>query len=116
LEAEEDQMRYVKVYWDHSLANEPMLLFSECSDEGWEIRKIETFRNGRTQSADGTSPDVSSTRLGLAPVPSVAVIAQQFEFRPFEIDKIEFEEAWNKAMKASSAGWFLVRPPLRADS
>jgi hypothetical protein len=34
-------MKYLKVVWVHDLPGEPVLLYSEVDDEGWEIRKVE---------------------------------------------------------------------------
>lgn len=45
-------MRYVKVEWSHNLANERIVIYSEVSDQGWEIRKIERFADRTMASAD----------------------------------------------------------------
>jgi hypothetical protein len=93
---EETDMRYIKVAWDHHHANEPIMLYSECDDRGWEIRKVEIFRDGRFGYASG-SASAEGTRLGIEPIPTFEEIAKQAEFRPSEITPQEFEEVWSAA-------------------
>jgi hypothetical protein len=40
-------MIYLKVKWNHSFSDEPVLLYSELDRKRWELRKIEVFPNGR---------------------------------------------------------------------
>jgi hypothetical protein len=45
-------MSYLKVKWNRSFPDEPMLLYSELDRERWEVRKVEFF------SAEGWSMPV----------------------------------------------------------
>jgi hypothetical protein len=86
-------MQYIKVAWNHSHADEPIMLYSECDENGWEVRKVEIYRDGRFGYASSTG-ESEGTRLDIEPLPSVAEIAKQAEFEPTEITKEEFEKAW----------------------
>lgn len=89
-------MKYLKVAWNHSFSNEPILLYSELNDESWEIRKVEVFRDGRLgyAEADRKTP---GTRLSVEPIPPPDYIAEDPQFELLPVDKIEFEEIWEKA-------------------
>lgn len=89
-------MRYIKVAWDHNYANEPIMLYSECDDRGWEIRKVEIFRDGHFGYAS-KGANAEGTRLGIDPIASLEQIAKHPEFRPSEITPQEFEEVWSAA-------------------
>lgn len=43
-------MGYAKVEWHHDVQNEPKLILSEIED-GWEGRKAQVYRSGRSQRA-----------------------------------------------------------------
>lgn len=91
-------MKYVKVFWNHSLPDEPVVLFSEIDDNGWEKRKVYVFRTG----LPGVASSDQSTRsvfLSTELFPSLAQIAADPQFIPFEISPKEFEETWNEAVK-----------------
>jgi hypothetical protein len=97
-------LRYMKVLWDHDLQDEPITLYSECDDAGWEIRKVDVFRDGRLGHASRLEAR-GGTQLGEAPLPSVAEIAAHREFRPSEISQADFEAVWAAAHEdASVAG------------
>lgn len=89
-------MQYIKVAWDHNHRNEPITLYSECDDVGWELRKVEIFRDGRFGYASKTE-SAEGTRLGIEPIPSLEDIAKRSEFRPREITKEEFDKVWSEA-------------------
>jgi hypothetical protein len=90
--------RYVAVGWRHNHSDEPICLYSELDAAGWEKRKVEQFKEGRYQYADATT-NVGSTRLGDAPVPSIAEIAKDPQFTPKEITKAAFEAVWAEAKR-----------------
>jgi len=94
-------LRYMKVLWEHDLQDEPIALYSECDDAGWEVRKVEIFRDGRPGHASRLEAR-GGTHLGEAPLPSVAEIAAHREFRPSEISQAEFETAWAAAHEEAS--------------
>ena len=86
-------MNYIKVTWTHSRADEPFLLYSELDEGRWEVRKVEVFADGHSGYASSTE-SVGSSRLGDVPVPPMAEIAADSQFKPVEITKQEFEEVW----------------------
>lgn len=90
-------MHYIVVKWLHYFSEEPVLLFSELDDQGWEIRKVEVFRDGVAYFADARRHS-GSTALGLLPVPDLAEIATDSQFLPREITPEEFERVWEDAL------------------
>jgi hypothetical protein len=89
--------RYLKVIWHHDFVDEPVLLYSEVGTDGYESRKVELYRDGRGDYADGSS-STGDTELGEIPIPSVEEMAAQAEFTPFVIDSEEFEAVWRRAL------------------
>ena len=90
-------MRYLRVQWIHPDADEPIELYSELDDEGWETRKVELFRDGTLGFAESIE-SAGTTELGETPLPSLEEIAANPEFRPTWIPKEEFERAWSKRL------------------
>ncbi|MGZ7179025.1 DUF6881 domain-containing protein [Burkholderia gladioli] len=80
----------------HSIHNEPILIYSELDEEGWELRKVEIYADGRMgfackfQSSGGSG-------LSNEPIPSLEEISSDDQFEPIEIDRDEFERIWNSA-------------------
>jgi hypothetical protein len=89
-------MIYLKVKWNHSFPNEPVLLYSELDRERWEVRKVEIFPSGRMGYA-GPGGAVGGTKLGKEPLPSFEQIADDPEFEPAVVSRAEFDEIWAKA-------------------
>lgn len=73
-------MRYLKVVWRHDSDDYPIEIYGELDDEGYEVRKVEVYRNGHHDYADSLKP-TGWTELGEAPVPGVEEIAEQDEMR-----------------------------------
>jgi hypothetical protein len=96
-------MRYIKVLWHHDFPDEPVELYSELDDAGYEVRKVEIYRDGRSGFAEGGSSS-GTTRLGEGSLPRLEEIADQEEFSPSFIEKVEFEEVWQHASAGSSRG------------
>ena len=94
-------MRYVKVAWHHDHPDEPLAMFSECDDAGWELRKVEVFRDGRLgwASRDGANGD---TWLSVEPLPPLHTIANDPQFQPSEITREEFEHVWHSAQPVAA--------------
>ena len=69
------------------------MLYSEVDSQGWEVRKVEIFADGRIGFASENEA-VGSSELGEKPVPSQEEIAADQQFRPAEISKEEFEAVW----------------------
>jgi hypothetical protein len=89
-------VRYLRVTWHHDYPEEPVELYSEIDDGSREVRKVEVFPDGRLGFASATE-STESTRLGLAPVPTIAEIAADRQFSPREIPRAEFEQVWQRA-------------------
>ncbi len=90
-------MQYLKVLWSHDLPEEPVELYSELDDAGYEIRKVEIYRDGRRDFADGDSSS-GATVLGEGPFPSLEEIAEQEDFSPTLIEKADFERVLRQAV------------------
>ena len=92
-----DLKTYIKVRWDHTSTDEPVLLYSELDDERWEVRKIEVFADGKMGYAASNSA-FGGTELGKAPVPPLNEINANAEFDGQVITSAEFEKVWEEAM------------------
>ena len=86
-------MRYVKVAWHHDFEDEPVLYFSELGEDGYETRKVQVFRNGRSEWAD-EGHETGSVGLSEIPFSSVEEISSREEFDAMEISVGEFERVW----------------------
>ncbi|MGW0074357.1 DUF6881 domain-containing protein [Streptomyces cellulosae] len=89
-------MRYLKVAWHHTSPNDPVIIWSEIDADGYEVRKVEQFADGRLGYADSAT-STGGTELGEVPIPSVSEIAEQSEFTPEKITANAFEKRWNLA-------------------
>lgn len=89
-------MKYVKVRWIHAIPDEPVMLFSELTDDMWETRKVEVYADGRAGFADSEERS-GSTKLGIEPYPPLEEIAADPQFEPVVISAEEFEAAWESA-------------------
>lgn len=87
---------YLKVTWHHDFTDQPVVMLSEVRD-GWEVRKVEKFRDGRAQYAGpgGTSGD---TLLSENPLPASGEIARDPQFTVEPTDAGEFEAEWDAAL------------------
>lgn len=95
---EKTEMHYIKVLWLHGRPDDPIMLYSECDDDGWEIRKVEVFPDGSFVSTD-EEYNGHGTGLGLEPIPSLDEISKSPNFQPSKIEKADFEKVWSKAKK-----------------
>jgi hypothetical protein len=89
--------RYQEVRWHHDLPEEPVVLYSEI-DSGFEVRKVEVYRDGRHDYAD-RSHSTGTTMLGEKLMPDVEEINQDPEFSATVITAEEFERAWQRAIR-----------------
>ena len=92
---EQTEMRYIRVQWIHQHPDEPVEMYSELDEAGWETRKVEVFRDGTIGFASSSEAG-GLTELGEGPLPSLEEIASDPEFRPMQISKDEFEGVWAK--------------------
>jgi hypothetical protein len=88
-------MRYLSIKWVHKNPGDPIHIYSEIDDHGYERRKVEIFKDGRKGYAD-SSGEYGGTALGVMPVPSLEEIAAQPEFEPKEIPAEDFHNIWMK--------------------
>ncbi len=81
------------VLWHHDHQDEPVRLVSEVGTDGFEVRKLEFFRDGRVGFAFGTR-EFLGTALGEMPLPSVEAINADPQFSGKLIAIEEFERLW----------------------
>lgn len=86
-------MRYFQVDWLHENNEYPISIFAEIDDEGWEIRKIEVFRDGHKGFAENFENE-GETMLGEKPWPEIEVIVSDDQFKARELTSAEFESEW----------------------
>ncbi|HVM99538.1 MAG TPA: hypothetical protein VMT68_04915 [Caulobacteraceae bacterium] len=86
-------MRYLRIEWRCDDLACPTLLLSECDEDGWERRKIEIYRDGRSDRASEGAAEGGAI-LSLEPIPDVAEINRDRQFVASEISAAEFEAAW----------------------
>jgi len=84
---------YIKVKWHHSSESEPVELYSELDENRYEVRKIEMYRSGHLDFADGSRTS-GNTRLGVLPVPPIHEINDDTQFEASLISKETFEALW----------------------
>jgi hypothetical protein len=89
--------RYQKVLWHHDFAAEPVVLYSEI-EAGLETRKVEAYRDGRLDYADG-STSTGTTGLGQVLTPTVEELNEDPEFSATAITAEEFEQVWRRATR-----------------
>lgn len=88
-------MKYIAVKWKHQHPDEPILLYSEVDDTGWETRKVNVYSDGRNGYAD-QSEATGDTQLSSEPLPALEEIASDPQFEPTEITKDQFEQIWSR--------------------
>ncbi|MGW5336629.1 DUF6881 domain-containing protein [Streptomyces bauhiniae] len=94
-------MEYWKVDWLHDFDDEPTRLYSEVGNDGYEIRKIQRYRDGRILKAD-EAHEAANIGLSEIPVGSIEDVASQPDFAACLIGREEFEEAWRNSAWATS--------------
>ena len=88
-------MEYVKLKWFHDIETEPCIIYSEISDQRYEVRKIEVYKSGVCVKCD---ENMIGSQAILADVPfptDFDVINQDKQFYITYINKEEFERIWN---------------------
>ncbi|WP_240139259.1 DUF6881 domain-containing protein [Streptomyces sp. MUM 178J] len=89
-------MEHWKVYWRHEFQEEPVVLYSEIGDDGYEVRKVQEYRDGRVLRADSLH-DTAEIGLSEIPVGPIEDVQAQPEFSASVIERAEFEEMWRRA-------------------
>lgn len=90
--------RYQRVVWHHDSIEYPTVLYSEVSDEGFELRKVDQYADGHLDFAD-SNRSTGSTVLSEKRMPSLDEIASKTEFSPQAITAEEFEGIWRNAVR-----------------
>jgi hypothetical protein len=88
-------MNYIDVAWISAEGTYPFRLVSELDDQAFETRKLEFFRSGTVGSASNYHA-TENTILGTTPVPSLAEICADPQFRGCELSSAEFELLWSQ--------------------
>ncbi len=80
------------VTWHGAAGDTPILVFAEIVN-GWEVRKVDVFDDGRLARADARDAD-GSTVLGSAAVLPITAIDDMPDFSAVEIAREAFEALW----------------------
>ncbi|MFD7920617.1 DUF6881 domain-containing protein [Streptomyces sp. NPDC059740] len=91
-------MQYWKVLWHHEFTEEPIAIYSEIGEDGYETRKVERFRDGRWGWASEHASS-APTELGEIPLGSIEDFQNEPEFSAFVITEEEFEAVWRDTVK-----------------
>ncbi|MFG2023820.1 DUF6881 domain-containing protein [Streptomyces sp. NPDC048825] len=86
-------MEYWKVDWLHEFQSEPIRFYSEIGEDGYEVRKVQLYRDGRKLKTDALH---ESGEIGLSEIPvgSIEDVSSQPEFSACVISREEFEREW----------------------
>ncbi|MFC9995560.1 DUF6881 domain-containing protein [Nocardia sp. NPDC127526] len=90
-------MKYWKVIWHHDFDAEPIVIFSEIAEDGYETRKVQEYRDGRLLRTDGTD-ETAEIGLSEIPVGEIEDVAAQPEFSAFVISPEQFDDVWGRAV------------------
>ncbi|WP_405924584.1 DUF6881 domain-containing protein [Streptomyces sp. NBC_00035] len=89
-------MYYLKVLWDHNFEDQPSAIYSEIDAEGWEVRKVEIFRDGHSTFADRMG-STGNTILGEKEI-DIRKVQSSDGLTFTEISHQSFEQIW-KSLK-----------------
>ncbi|WP_369819670.1 hypothetical protein [Actinoplanes sp. TFC3] len=59
-------MWYLRVVWHHDFPGEPVEYFSEVNEDGWEVSRVQCYRDGRLEWADESQ---ETDMAGLSGIP-----------------------------------------------
>lgn len=92
-------MRYW--YWEENPESGrllPLRNYVEIDEEGYEVRKVNFYRDGEVEFADETH-ETRRTGLGDRPFPELGVLSEMIQGPVFEISKEKFEQVWSTYSK-----------------
>ena len=92
-------MKYVLAEWEHSLEDEPCLIYSELDGSRWETRRVEFYRNGITFSYGGERGNEGALRQQPFPEDLRDPHTPEGELSAREISPGLFYEIWNQAQE-----------------
>lgn len=93
--------RYQVCEWHHGFENEPIRIWTEIEADGWEIRKVEIYRDGSVDIAavvDQLLFETGNSVLSEAPIPSMAEVNSGRQFVATPTSSTRFEAVWAGAM------------------
>lgn len=88
-------MEYWKVVWHHEFPDEPVEIYNEIGEDGYERRKVERFRDGSNTWADVNMRQGGSV-LSEIPVGDIDDVREEPDFSAWTISKDEFERIWEE--------------------
>ncbi|GAB4019863.1 DUF6881 domain-containing protein [Spirosoma koreense] len=89
-------MRYIQVDWIHNYPDDPTQLYSEVGEDGYEIRRIDIYRDGRIERVSEDTQDEYNF-LNPQVYPSLEELNSKDEWdevKAQEIIKDDFETIW----------------------
>ena len=92
-------MKYVLAEWEHSLEDEPCLIYSELDGSRRETRRVEFYRNGITFSYGGERGNEGALRQQPFPENLRDLQTPEGELSAREISPGLFYEIWNQAQE-----------------
>jgi hypothetical protein len=92
-------MKYLAVEWKTTDPTNPVEMFYEVGDDGWETRKVEAYQDGKLDMADGNHK-TGDTWLSPEKMIEIDEINEDSQFAAREITKSEFDEVFQKALLA----------------
>ena len=92
-------MKYVLAEWEHSLEDEPCLIYSELDGSRRETRRVEFYRNGITFSYGGERGNEGALSDVPFPEDLRKITGQAGECRAKVISRQLFQEIWNQAQE-----------------
>jgi hypothetical protein len=92
-------MKYLAVKWKTSDPTNPIEMFHEVGDDGWETRKVEAYPDGKLDLADDNRK-TGETWLSPEKMIEIDEINEDPQFAAREITKSEFDEVFRNALLA----------------
>lgn len=89
-------MQYWRVEWRHDFNDEATFFYSEIGDNGYEVRKVQEYRDGTLLKAD-RNHESAQIFLGEAPVGEIEDVNAEEGFTATHITPEYFEEMWHRA-------------------
>jgi len=94
------EFSYIRCRWKHDFQAEPIDIWSEITNEGYEERKLEYFRDGTIgyASSEKTTKATTGTILADQKLPSIDESANDPEFELEQVTKADFEARWTAVL------------------
>ena len=89
-------MKYLRCDWNHNSDQMPVTIYAEYTEDGWQTRKVEVFRNGSTHYAD-EGVATGDTGLSDQKTDFASVLKGSVSLSPAYITEADFAEQWSRA-------------------